>query len=125
MDVALAAPPSPIVVASGETDATVYVAACCDCRTCGRIFGALSRRAKPAEAPDEDTVRAAFVALLASLGCAVGQRVQCSYCASAGGRDGRDMRSWELRTVPDHLPPSRGGWLNWAGEEAEDDGEPG
>lgn len=120
-----------IVILSGETDATVYVAATCTCRACGRVFGALSRRVKPADVLGDDAVCAAFLRLLGDLGCSgvrpserttrpsPGQPVWCSYCASAGGK--RDMRAWELRTVPDHLPPARGGWLAWDGEEAEDD----
>lgn len=138
--VALDAPPSPIAVETGETKLTVYVAATANCRSCGRVFGALSRRLKPAEVPAEDAVRAAFSDLLASCGCEVGQDVRCSYCASAGKparrvrepaprppdsrtaqTGGRDMRSWELRADPERLPPPRGGWLAWDGKEAEED----
>lgn len=139
--VALDAPPSPIAVETGETRLTVYVAATANCRSCGRVFGALSRRLKPAEVPAEDAVRAAFVDLLASCGCQVGQDVRCSYCASAGKptrrvreplppppdsqpaqTGGRDMRSWDLRMAPENLPPAIGGWLEWDGTEADDDG---
>jgi hypothetical protein len=110
--------PPAIVVSTGETTSTVYVAAVAVCRTCQRHFGALSRRPKPATPPDEATVSAAFASLVAELGGVADHRMQCSYCVSAGGQ--RDMRSWELRTVPEHLPPARGGWLDWDGEEAEE-----
>ena len=110
---------SAITVSTGETTSTVYVAVVAPCRTCRRLFGALSRRLKPAEAPDEAVARVAFARLIASLGGAAGQQVQCSYCVSAG-RPPRDMRSWELRLAPNHLPPARGGWLDWDGDEAEE-----
>ena len=111
---------SAITVSTGETTSTVYVAVVAPCRTCRRLFGALSRRRKPAAVPDEAAASAAFGRLIASLGGVAGQQVQCSYCVSAG-RPPRDMRSWALRTVPDHLPPARDGWLDWDGDEAEDD----
>lgn len=113
-----------ILVLSGETDATVWAGFRVACLSCGRLLSALSRRAAPREAPDEDAVRQAAAALLVELGCAVGETVRCSYCCSpkARGRERYiDTASWEIRVTEGQAPVARAGWLAWPGDAEGDE----
>lgn len=117
-----------IAILFGESDATVWAGFRVSCFSCGRILSALSRRNAPREMPSEDAVRTAASALLTDLGCEVGERVRCSYCASPKERPRTreryiDTDSWEIRVTEGQAPVSRAVWLAWPGdEEGEIDG---